>query len=227
MIVAIDGPASSGKSTTARAVAEELGLLYLDTGAMYRAVAVAFLRAGRDATPESARAVLPQLRLEIAEGEGGRMRVLLDGEDVVDRLREPEVTQLASEVSALPSVREKLVEEQRRVASEHEQAGGGVVLDGRDIGTVVFPNADVKIFLIADAEVRARRRHAELEEKGKAPPWEEVLANIRRRDAQDRNRATSPLKKADDAIELDTTELSIEEQVEFVVGRVREQASLA
>ena len=224
MIVAIDGPASSGKSTTARAVAEEVGLLYLDTGAMYRTVALAFLRAGREASREAADEVLPGLHVGVAHDPGGGMRVLLDGEDVTDSIRKPRVTQMASEVSALPAVRTKLVDEQRRVASEHEREGGGVVLDGRDIGTVVFPQADVKIFLIADARERARRRHAELQAQGEAPPLEEVLAGIRRRDAQDRARAASPLKKAEDAIELDTSDLSIEEQVNFVVERIREHA---
>ena len=229
MIVAIDGPASSGKSTTARAVAERAGLLYLDTGAMYRAVALAFLRAGREATPEAAEEVLDGLNVGVAhdEAEGnGAMRVMLDGEDVTGQIRQPQVTRKASEVSTLRAVRKKLVEEQRRVAAEHEAAGGGVVLDGRDIGTVVFPEADVKIFLVADAQVRAERRHAELKEQGEAPPLEDVLASIRRRDAQDRARAASPLKKADDAVEFDTTARSIEEQVEFVLQHVREHEAI-
>lgn len=227
MIVAIDGPASSGKSTTARAVANKAGLVYLDTGAMYRAVALAFLRAEEEPTAEAAPSVLPGLHISIRHDAEGSMRVVLSGEDVTERLREPAVTRVVSEVSTLTDVREKLVDEQRRVATEHVKQGGGVVLDGRDIGTVVFPDADVKIFLSADAQVRARRRHAELEARGQAPPLEEVLADIRRRDAQDRARAASPLKKADDAVELDTSNLSIEEQVEFVIDQVRRQEAAA
>jgi cytidylate kinase len=222
VIVAIDGPASSGKSTTARAVAQKVGLLYLDTGAMYRAVALAFLRAGIEPDPAEAERVLDALHVDVDHDEDGAMRVTLDGDDVTGELRAPAVTRRASEVSALPAVREKLVEEQRRIAAACEAEGGGVVLDGRDIGTIVFPEADVKIFLVADAEVRARRRRAELLEKnGEAPPLEEVLENIRRRDAQDRAREMSPLRQAEDAVALDTTERSIEEQVEFVAQRVR------
>jgi cytidylate kinase len=228
VIVAIDGPASSGKSTTARAVAERAGLLYLDTGAMYRAVALAFLRADREVTPAAANDVLAGLHVGVAEDENGEMRVTLhredqprEAEDVSGQIRRPAVSRMASQVSTLPTVRDKLVEEQRRVAAARVTEGGGVVLDGRDIGTVVFPEADVKIFLIADAEIRAERRHAELAEQGEAPPFEDVLANIRRRDAQDRAREESPLKKAADAVELDTSERTVEEQVDFVLQRVR------
>jgi cytidylate kinase len=227
VIVAIDGPASSGKSTTARAVAERAGLLYLDTGAMYRAVALAFLRADRrEVTPAAANDVLAGLHVGVAEDESGEMRVTLhredqEAEDVSGQIRRPAVSRMASQVSTLPTVRDKLVEEQRRVAAARVTEGGGVVLDGRDIGTVVFPEADVKIFLIADAEIRAERRYAELAEQGEAPPFEDVLANIRRRDAQDRAREESPLKKAADAVELDTSERTVEEQVDFVLQRVR------
>ena len=232
MIVAIDGPASSGKSTTARAVAERADLLYLDTGAMYRAVALAFLRADREATPAAAEDVLAGLHVGVAEGEDGEMRVTLgrenpereepgNVEDVSRQIRRPAVSRRASQVSTLAAVRDKLVKEQRRVAAARVADGGGVVLDGRDIGTVVFPEANVKIFLVADAEVRAERRHAELAEQGEAPPFEDVLADIRRRDAQDRAREESPLKKAADAVELDTSECTIEEQVDFVLQRVR------
>jgi cytidylate kinase len=228
VIVAIDGPASSGKSTTARAVAERAGLLYLDTGAMYRAVALAFLRADREVTPAAANDVLAGLHVGVAEDENGEMRVTLhredqpgEAEDVSGQIRRPAVSRMASQVSTLPTVRDKLVEEQRRVAAARVTEGGGVVLDGRDIGTVVFPEADVKIFLIADAEIRAERRYAELAEQGEAPPFEDVLANIRRRDAQDRAREESPLKKAADAVELDTSERTVEEQVDFVLQRVR------
>jgi cytidylate kinase len=231
VIVAIDGPASSGKSTTARAVAERLGLLYLDTGAMYRAVALAFLRADAEPVPAEAEDVLDGLHVGVRHDADGAMRITIgdgDDDDVTDALRAPAVTRRASEVSALPAVREKLVEEQRRIAAACEDEGGGVVLDGRDIGTVVFPEADVKIFLVADAEVRARRRRAELIEKnGETPPLDDVLENLRRRDEQDRAREMSPLRQAEDAVPLDTTERSIEEQVEFVAQRVREHRGTA
>lgn len=222
LIVAIDGPAGSGKSTTARALAERLGYLYLDTGAMYRAVALAFLRAGAAPGASGAAAVLPQLRLDVAHVDGA-MHVLLDGEDVSEGIRRQEVGAMASRVSTLPAVREKLVAEQRRIVRDHEAQGGGVVLDGRDIGTVVFPDADLKIFMVADAETRARRRAAELREHGRAASEEEVLADLLQRDRQDQQRALAPLRKAEDALELDTTDRSVEDQVRFVFDKVVER----
>lgn len=222
MIVAIDGPAGSGKSTTARAVAGRLDFLYLDTGAMYRAVALAFLREGAEATDDEAARLLPKLRVDVEHAEGG-MHVFLDGQDVTDAIRRPEVGAMASDVGRLARVRAKLVAEQQRLGQQH--AARGVVVDGRDIGTVVFPDADVKIFMDARAEERARRRQAELAGRGHEKPFEEVLAEIRQRDRQDRGRAIAPLRQAPDAVLLDTSALSFDEQVAFVVARVRERAS--
>ena len=208
MIIAIDGPAGSGKSTTARAVAERLGYLYLDTGAMYRAVALAFLRAGAEPTPEGAEALLPQLRLDVRH-EGGAMHVVLGGEDVTGAIRTQDVGGMASRVSALPQVRERLVREQQRTGQAASEAGGGVVLDGRDIGTVVFPEADVKVFMVADADVRARRRVEELAARGEKADVADVRAEIQERDARDQARAVSPLRRAQDALVLDSTHYSI------------------
>ncbi len=222
MIIAIDGPAGPGKSTTARRVAEQFGFLYLDTGAMYRAAALAFLRAGAAATAEGAVEVLPSLEVRMTH-EGGAMRVALGGEDVTERLRTQRVGQYASRVSTLPAVREKLVEEQRRIAREMEAGGGGVVLDGRDIGTVVFPGADLKIFLVAALDERARRRQAELEARGEPMPLDAVKEEISRRDRADCERSLAPLRRAEDAVELDTTPLTIEEQVRRVAALIRER----
>lgn len=222
MIVAIDGPAGSGKSTTARAVAERLGMLYLDTGAMYRAVALAFLRQGRDFASVDAEAVLPALRLDVSHDADG-MHVVLDGEDVSAAIRRPEVGELASRVSMLRAVREKLVAEQRRIGYEHAETG--VILDGRDIGTVVFPDADLKIFMVADDEVRARRRVEDLRERGIEAAFDDVLREIRERDRRDSARALAPLRQADDAIMLDTTGYRIADQVQFVIDKVRERSS--
>ena len=220
MIVAIDGPAGSGKSTTARRVAERMGWLYLDTGAMYRAVALAFLRRDLPFTAEAAATVLSNLDLDLRKQDGG-LRVGLDGEDVTEAIRTPAVSDAASRVSALPAVRERLVEEQRRIGYEREE--GGVVLEGRDTGTVVFPDADLKVFLVADPAERARRRHRELQQRGAAPPLDAVRADLDARDARDTGRQHAPLAKAPDAVELDTTALTLDEQVERVVRLVRER----
>jgi cytidylate kinase len=223
LIVAIDGPAGSGKSTTARRVAKETGYLYLDTGAMYRATALAFLRRDREATSEAARAVLPDVQLGVKH-ERGEMRILLGDDDVTRAIRTPAISRLTSTISELRPVREKLVEEQRRIARRFaSEEGGGVVIDGRDIGTVVFPDADVKVFVVADPEVRARRRKRDLEADEVSVSFEEVLADIKKRDRQDRRRDIAPLRRAEDAVELDTTHRSVEEQVQFVVDRIRER----
>ncbi|BBM72492.1 (d)CMP kinase [Rhodothermus marinus] len=222
MIIAIDGPAGAGKSTTARRVAERLGYPYLDTGAMYRALALALLRQDPTLDPERAREALARVQLRVA-WDNGRLRVFLDGEDVTEAIRTPEVSQAASRISAWPEVRARLLEEQRRIGRAWERRYGGVVLDGRDIGTVVFPEAEVKVFLVADPEERARRRQRELAERGQEVPLEQVLAEILQRDAQDQQRAVAPLRKADDAVELDTTSLSIDEQVQRVYELVRER----
>lgn len=222
MIVAIDGPAGSGKSTTARRVAAALDYLYLDTGAMYRAMALAFLRAGADFEPGHAGRVLAGTRLDVAHADDG-MHVLLNGEDVSARIRTAEVSEAASRVSALPAVREALVAQQRRIGRERRARGEGVVLEGRDIGTVVFPDADVKVFMQADPRERARRRVADYEARGEAASFDAVLDEIEARDRRDAERAHSPLRRADDAVVLDTTERTIDEQVGWVVDLVRER----
>lgn len=222
MIIAIDGPAGSGKSTTARAVARRLGYLYLDTGAMYRAVALAFIRRQSDISEEAAALILPDIRIEIGQERDG-LRIALNDEDVSEAIRRPDVTAASSGVAALAPVRNKLLAEQRRIAHEYEQEGGGVVLDGRDIGTVVFPDAHVKIFMVATDEIRARRRYEELVSKNVSTSLDEVLDEIRRRDEKDASRALAPLRKAVDAIEIDTSRLDIDEQVGVVIQAVKER----
>jgi cytidylate kinase len=216
LVIAIDGPAASGKSTTARLVAEKLGYVHVDTGAMYRAVTLKVLRAGiRPAESEAVRRLLPTTHVTLRR-EGEINRVLLDGEDVTAEIRTPEVTRAVSTVSRHKAVREAMVREQRRMGAE-----GGIVLEGRDIGTVVFPDADVKFFMIAGIEARARRRGEELRARGITPDAGGLMEEIRERDLQDSTRAESPLRKAVDAIVIDTSDLTIEEQVRVVVDRVR------
>lgn len=226
MIVTIDGPAGSGKSTTARGVAEHLGYVYLDTGAMYRTVALGFLRGGAEASPEAAQNILASITVDVQYRERGDMHVFLNGEDVTSHIRTPEVGAAVSEISALRSVRDRMVREQRRIGFEQEERHGGVILDGRDTGTVVFPDADVKIFMEADLRERARRRQGEYASKGQDVPLSEVQAEIKRRDRQDRNREIAPLRRAEDAISLDTTDRTIENQIAFVVDRVKEVRKL-
>jgi CMP/dCMP kinase len=197
MVIAIDGPAGAGKSTVARAVAAALGFTYLDSGAMYRCVALASLRSGAPAAE-----LAPELKISLGE------RVLLDGEDVSDAIRTPEVSERASEVAAEPAVRRAMVEQQRQLI-----ASGGWVAEGRDIGTVVAPDAELKVFLTADPAERAARRAAQL---GSDP--ETVLAEQTIRDERDRTRADSPLRPADGAIELDTTGLTLDEVVQRIVA---------
>ena len=233
VIVALDGPAGSGKSTTARRVAARLGWLYLDTGAMYRAVGVAFRDRGLPFTADAARALLPALDVRLQSPTGSsapdRTVVALDGADVTDRIRTAQAAEDASRASALAPVREAMVALQRTVARETEAAG--VVAEGRDVGTVVFPDADVKFFLVADLDARARRRLADF---AAAPPsaggagsepdaaaFETVRAEIAARDARDAGRALAPLRPAPDARRLDTTALSVDEQVEAVLAAVR------
>jgi len=189
---------------------------------MYRALALAFLRSGLEPTPENARKLLARLRLDVAH-RNGVMRVFLDGEDVSDRIRTPEVSAMASRISALEPVRRKMVEAQRRIARDFTAKGGGVVVEGRDIGTVVFPDAEVKVFMVADPMERARRRQAELKARGQEVDLDNVLAEIERRDRQDAGRALAPLRKAEDAIEIDTTNLTPDEQVAFIFNKVRER----
>lgn len=209
LIIAIDGPAASGKSTTAKLLAKELGYVYLDTGAMYRACALAAFNDEinhKDANGIAGMLENLEIRIEYNELEN---LVLLNGIDVTKRIREEEISRLASDISTLKPVREKMVALQRKMGE-----AGGVVMDGRDIGTVVFPNADLKFFMDATAEARAQRRCQELQNKGKPTCFETVLSEMRERDKQDSSRAIAPLKPAEDAILIDTTNLSIEQQVE-------------
>ena len=210
--VAIDGPSGAGKSTLARSAARELGILYVDTGAIYRTAAL-FVRS-RGADPDSeaaAAAILPDLKISIGYGADGLQRMYLDGEDVSDAIRLPEVSMLASRVSSLPAVRAFLLEQ-------------SVIMDGRDIGTVVLPGADVKIFLTASAEERARRRFLELEKRGTPKDYDELLREIEERDYNDSHRAAAPLRQPEDGVTLDTTGLdfrqSLERLLEIIRGRM-------
>jgi cytidylate kinase len=209
-LIAIDGPSGVGKSTTARRVAERLGWQYLDTGAMYRAAALALLRAG---LPLEDRAGLEGLLAGLQLAQVGT-RIFLDGEDVSEAIRGPEVTRHVTPVSADARVREVLVDQQRRIG-----ASGNWVVDGRDIGTVVFTNACCKVFLTASPEARAQRRRRELQAKGQTPSLEAVLADLQRRDNADSTRAASPLRKADDAAELDSSDLTLDQVVDRIVAR--------
>ena len=225
MIVALDGPAGSGKSTTARRVADRLGWLYLDTGAMYRAVGVAFRDRDLPFTAAAARTLLPALDVRLHPAPD-RTRVALDGVDVTDRVRTAQAAEDASRASALGPVREAMVALQRTVAREAD--AGGVVAEGRDVGTVVFPDADVKFFLVADLDARARRRLDDFrvagggaETEAERTAFERVRAEIEARDQRDASRALAPLRPAPDARRLDTTALSVDEQVEEVLAAVR------
>lgn len=217
LVIAIDGPAGSGKSTTARLVADQLGLLHLDTGAMYRAVTLKVLERGVSPSDTDAISRLIDSTTVELRRKGPSLQVLLDGRDVTDRIRDADVTRAVSAVSSIRKVRETMVEQQRSLGMNQ-----GVVLEGRDIGTVVFPNADVKIFLVASLDARAIRRKKELEKKGKEIHLKELQEEIAQRDALDSTREESPLKRAPDAIELDTSNLTIGEQVEFVVRKAKE-----
>lgn len=204
--VAIDGPSGAGKSSMAKRLAAELGYTYVDTGAMYRSVGLYALRAGKDPADNAAvEALLPQIHLDILLKDGTQ-HVLLNGEDVSSAIRAEEVGMAASAVGANPAVRAFLLDTQRNLAKSRD-----VLMDGRDIGTVVLPDATVKIFLTASPEARAQRRFAELQAKGEQADFETVLADIRRRDDQDTHRATAPLRCADDAVLVDTSELDIEQ----------------
>ncbi len=218
--VAIDGPVGAGKSTIARTAAQRLGFIYCDTGALYRTVGLFCKRDGADLdSPEEIAARLPGIRLEIRLVEG-LQRVYLNGEDVSDLIRTPDISMAASKVSAVPEVRAALLGMQRDIA-----AANNVIMDGRDIGTVVLPNARVKIFLTASAEVRAKRRYDELVKKGESVTFEETLKDVNERDYRDMHRETAPLKRADDAVEADTSELDFEQSVELVCGIIRKAMS--
>ena len=216
--VAIDGPAGAGKSTIARRAAAELGFIYMDTGAIYRTVAYGVLGAGLDPHDDGAvSAYLSTVHIVPTWDTEGKQHMLLDGEDVTAYIRSPEVSQNASVVAAIARVRDLLLETQRSVAREYS-----VIMDGRDIGTVVLPKADVKIFLTASAEVRAKRRWLELQQKGAPDTYDQVLEEMIRRDLRDSQRETCPLRQAEDAILLDTSDMDLEESICRVVQLVRE-----
>jgi cytidylate kinase len=220
IVIAIDGPSGAGKSSTAHAVAARLGYEFLDTGAMYRAVTLAALESDVPASEGDALdALLANIKLEVAT-EGGGTRVRANGRDVTDSIRSPDVTRAVSAYSALRAVREAMVDRQR-----HLGARGGVVMEGRDIGTVVFPGAELKVFLDATIAERARRRRVDLERTGRGISQDEVEAEIARRDALDSSRAMSPLTAAPDAIRLDTSNLTFEQQVDEIVRLARERGA--
>ena len=216
--IAIDGPSGAGKSTLARRLAAQHGWLYVDTGAMYRTIGLFAVRAGADMKSEQAvAALLPRLSLGLRYVDG-EQHMFLNGEDVSGLIRTEQVSMAASQVSAHPAVRAYLLETQRVFAREHS-----VVMDGRDIGTVVLPDASVKIFLTASAEERAQRRYNELAARGAQVEYEEVLADVRRRDANDTNRAAAPLRAAADAVTVDTTGLTFEESFALLSETVQQR----
>jgi len=217
MIVAIDGPAGSGKSSTARAVAARLGVAFLDTGAMYRAITLKALRLGIAFTDDNAlERIMSQTSIEF-EGTAPDTRIIMDGEDVSGAVRGDDVTKNVSDYCARDVVRKSLVEQQRIIASK-----SSLVCEGRDMCTVVFPNAEVKIFMIASVTERARRRQIDFAAMGVDKIIEELEKEIAARDAKDSSRANSPLKKADGAIEMDTTGMTLEEQISFIVDKARQ-----
>ncbi len=216
ILIAIDGPAGSGKSTTAKLVARRLGYVYIDTGAMYRAVTFKVLSSGVKPADETAVVGLTKAT-EISLVNGGELRVILDGADVTEAIRSEDVTRNVSLVSSYAAVREMMVARQREIGSAK-----GCVMDGRDIGTVVFPDAELKFYMVADIMERARRRQEELSDNGIELPIHQVVKELKERDRKDSTRNNSPLRKAEDAIELDTTKLTIEEQVEIILNYVRD-----
>jgi cytidylate kinase len=215
--VAIDGPSGAGKSTVAKALAKQFGLVYVDTGAIYRTVGLAVQKAdvsSKDA--EAVIALLPGLVIDIAYDSAGTQRMLLGGEDVSDEIRTPRSSIYASDVSAIPEVRAFLMDMQRSMADKYS-----VVMDGRDIGTVVLPHADIKVFLTASASERARRRWLELQQRGSEASYDEVLRDIEYRDKQDSSRAAAPLKPAEDAVLIDNSDLDFAQSVEAVAALIR------
>ncbi|MEQ9104439.1 MAG: (d)CMP kinase [Rhodothermales bacterium] len=220
MIIAIDGPSGSGKSSTARAVSERLGALFMDTGAMYRAAALHLVGKGVSEDDDVRAADLADMELDLSVVDGKPV-IRLNGRDVSSRIRDADVTRLSSVFSSRPEVRNAMVAQQRVVAARHVQSGGTVVMEGRDIGTVVFPDADLKFYMDADARIRAQRRAAELRGRGERVSEDALLEEMLVRDRRDSERAHSPLRRADDALVLDTSNLSFEDQVEFILEQVR------
>ena len=217
--IAIDGPSGAGKSTLAKSLAEKLGYLYVDTGAIYRTIGLYMYEADIDPKDEAAvLAALPEIEIQLSHGEDGLQRMTLNDCDVTEAIRLPHISLCASAVSAHPGVREFLLEMQRELARTNN-----VIMDGRDIGTVVLPQAQVKVFLTASPEARAKRRMKELEQRGTPQPFEEVLRDIQQRDYNDSHRAAAPLKQAEDAVLLDTTELNFAQSEEALLAIVRER----
>lgn len=217
--IAIDGPAGAGKSTIARRVAADLSIIYVDTGALYRAIGAYAIRKGVDTKcAEKVTALLPEITLELSYSEENGQRIFLNGEDVSSEIRLPEMGMATSNVSSIPEVRAFLLDQQRSMAKRQS-----VIMDGRDIGTVVLPDAQVKIFLTASPEERARRRWKEFQEKGFQDKYEDILADVIRRDEQDMNRPIAPLKQADDAVLLDSTHLNFAETVEKIKEIIKER----
>lgn len=218
MIVAIDGPSGAGKSTLAKRLARELGFMYLDTGAMYRALALKILRQGLDLDDQERLAALVNAtKIDLIEARAN-LKVLLDGVDVSDLIRTPEVSQMASKVSAFPVVRKRMLDLQRALGQN-----GSVVAEGRDIGTVIFPNAEVKIYLDASVNERARRRYEELRNRGRAVSFEDTVREIEERDKRDSERDLAPLKKAEDALAIDSSALSADAVAEQVMRTIKQK----
>ena len=220
--IAIDAPGGAGKSTVARAVAKQLGFIYVDTGAIYRAIGLKFVRTGKSFTNENIISVLPGTELSLTHIDG-EQHIIIDGEDVSSLIRTQEISSAASKVSAVPEVRAFLLDLQRDIARKNN-----VIMDGRDVGTVILPNAEVKIFLTANVEVRARRRHRELMAKGLETPdtFERVLKEVAERDKADSERATAPLKPAEDAVLVDTSDMDFEQSVQTVINIIRRKVNV-
>ena len=214
--IAIDGPAGAGKSSVAKEVAARLGFIYVDTGALYRAIGVNALKNGiKTDDTEAIIAILPETKVELRYVDGAQ-RVILNGEDVSETIRLPEASMAASNVSAIPAVREFLLDLQRDMAKNNN-----VIMDGRDIGTVILPDAQYKFFLTASAEVRAERRYKELVEKGTTVDFDALLSEIKQRDYNDSHRATAPLRQADDAVFVDSSDMTKEEVIEYIASQIK------
>ncbi len=217
--IAIDGPSGAGKSTLAKRLAQELGFFYVDTGAIYRTVGLAARRRGIDPSDAAnVEAMLPGLTITMGYGKDGLQHMFLNGEDVTQAIRENEISACASKVAAIPAVRDFLLEMQRKTAREHD-----VIMDGRDIGTVVLPQADVKLFLTASPEARAKRRYKELLERGQHADFDQVLREVIERDRRDMERETAPLRQGPDAVLADTTGLDLEGSFRLLLGLIRER----
>ncbi len=214
--VAIDGPSGAGKSTIAKAASKELGFIYVDTGALYRAIALNCVRNNVIGCPEKIVELLKSTDVKLDFDESGTQCVFLNGEDVSSLIRTPEISMGASDVSKIPEVRAFLLNLQRSIAENNN-----VIMDGRDIGTVVLPNADKKIFLFASAECRAERRYKELVEKGENVTYEEVLSDVNKRDYQDSHREIAPLKPSEDSIMADTTGISLEDSIKLIINIIK------